>query len=1104
VSAVDLVFDNPNQTNAVFTRTWLAPSNSAPVFESIPPVWVAPLGTYTYSPTVTDPQSHAVMLSLELGPPGMTLSTGTVSWTPSAGVEGVFDVIVRADDGHGGIADQRYSVTVGPQSPNRPPQFTTAPITQIASGADYAYDPEAVDADDDPVAFALPTAPSGMVLNGSDEVRWPGPADGSYLVGLQASDGAGGVASQAYTLTVGAPTGDTAAPVITSLPRLLAVVGEDYHYSATATDQDDDPLSWSIAAGPSGLVVDASTGEVTFTPTSGQLGAHTVTLAVSDGQGGAAEQTWSLEVLATAPNGTPYFVSTPVREVTGGEPYAYQAMVVDPELEPLTWSLPTAPTGMTISSDGLVSWTAPLSTSAPFDVVVRATDAVGAYAEQSYEIGLLAAPALEGVAFFDVVSPVEGSRVAAPVDVVVTVQISDDAQVASWELVGLGSGTGPFPPVLGIFDPTVLDNGMHELEIRIVDTLGRTGSHTWSVEVAGEMKLGAYDVAFRDATWSNAVTSLPLVRRYTTLRKDEVGDFGHGWTLLTGGPTIATNGPVGEGGWYQESCGQGVLFMPICTRSIKPHIAVVRWPDGRQEAFELEPEPGSSFFAAAVPAAWKALPGASSQLRPVSGDGSVLFSPSGDLLGGFGGSGIYDPQQFVLTDAGGVEYLLDVDDGLLEMTLPPGNVIEFRSDGIYPDGGAPTTWVRDGQGRITSLTLPDNSALTYTYDAAGDLVTVEDGDGGKTHFVYDAAHRLVSYNVDGEPPIAQIAYGADGRVASMTDAGGVLVEQTSNPTAYTHVTTGPDPRLRTTTEYDADGMMERRTRSYEDPAGVAQALVEAWTYDTDYRVATHTLATGAVESWQYDAQGRVTEHTDAAGVVREWTYGPYGQVATSREGGEVVQTTMFDAAGLPWEVRRGDGTLARRTTYDAYGRPLTMENGTGQGVSLQYDTSLQLDTLTLPDFGGTPDVVDVSVDARGQLLSVTRNYPGGPGTTSMTYDANGEQTSITDPMSHTMAFTYCELERRTSYTDKLGRTVTWTYDASGREQTKTNCRRDVLGAPARAALGAAPERLGSTRLWIRPWCRRSVMPGSASSSAETTPLCSTRRAQGATPLRSIR
>jgi len=229
-----------------------------------------------------------------------------------------------------------------------------------------------------------------------------------------------------------------------------------------------------------------------------------------------------------------------------------------------------------------------------------------------------------------------------------------------------------------------------------------------------------------------------------------------------------------------------------------------------------------------------------------------------------------------------------------------------------------------------------------------------------------------------------------------------------------------------------------------------------------------------------------------------------GQVATSREGGEVVQTTMFDAAGLPWEMRRGDGTLARRTTCDARGLPLAMENGTGQGVSLQYDTSLQLDTLTLPDFGGTPDVVDVSVDARGQLLSVTRNYPGGPGTTSMTYDANGEQTSITDPMSLTMAFTYCELERRTSYTDKLGRTVTWTYDASGREQTKTNCRRDVLGAPARAALGAAPERLGSTRLWIRPWCRRSVMPGSASSSAETTPLCSTRRAQGATPLRSIR
>jgi len=225
---------------------------------------------------------------------------------------------------------------------------------------------------------------------------------------------------------------------------------------------------------------------------------------------------------------------------------------------------------------------------------------------------------------------------------------------------------------------------------------------------------------------------------------------------------------------------------------------------------------------------------------------------------------------------------------------------------------------------------------------------------------------------------------------------------------------------------------------------VAQELVEEWTYDTDYRVATHTLATGAVERWEHDEQGRVTEHTDAAGVVREWEYGPYGQVATSREGGEVVQTTMFDAAGLPWEVRRGDGTLARRTTYDAYGLPLTMENGTGQVVSLQYDGSLQLDTLTLPDFGGASDVVDVSFDGRGQLLSVTRDYPGGPGTTSMTYDANGNPTSITDPLSHTMAFGYDEQERRTSYTDKLGRTVSWTYDASGRELTKTNRNGEVL------------------------------------------------------------
>ena len=40
-----------------------------------------------------------------------------------------------------------------------------------------------------------------------------------------------------------------------------------------------------------------------------------------------------------------------------GQAYSYQAAGSDPNGDPLTWSLPTKPTGMTINAAGLISWT---------------------------------------------------------------------------------------------------------------------------------------------------------------------------------------------------------------------------------------------------------------------------------------------------------------------------------------------------------------------------------------------------------------------------------------------------------------------------------------------------------------------------------------------------------------------------------------------------------------------------------------------------------------------------------------------------------------------------------------------------------------------------
>ena len=103
-------------------------------------------------------------------------------------------------------------------------------------------------------------------------------------------------------------------------------------------------------------------------------------------------------------------------------------------------------------------------------------------------------------------------------------------------------------------------------------------------------------MAFLDAAWHASVTEVEVVRAYSTLRKDQIGDFGHGWRLAMLDVTVQTNGPLGRGGWTFDGCGEGTIYVPICYESAEPHLVVVKWPDGRVEAFDLTPAEGSSFF----------------------------------------------------------------------------------------------------------------------------------------------------------------------------------------------------------------------------------------------------------------------------------------------------------------------------------------------------------------------------------------------------------------------------------------------------------------------------------------------------------------------------
>jgi hypothetical protein len=255
---------------------------------------------------------------------------------------------------------------------NQPPAFTSQPNTEGIPGVPYVYQATAADPDGDPLTFSVVSAPPGLSIDRTTgKVTWtPGQGDlSNQAVDLRVDDGRGGSSEQRYTIGV-IPAPPNQPPVFTSVPVVDANVNALYSYQATASDPDGDPLTFSIATGPKGLTIDPATGLVTWTPASAQVGSSSVTLQVDDGHGGTAAQAFQIGVQPEKGNYPPVIVSQPVTTALAGQTYTYPVHAIDPDNDPVTYSLTTSPAGMAVDpQSSVVSWPTPPDNALSFDGV---------------------------------------------------------------------------------------------------------------------------------------------------------------------------------------------------------------------------------------------------------------------------------------------------------------------------------------------------------------------------------------------------------------------------------------------------------------------------------------------------------------------------------------------------------------------------------------------------------------------------------------------------------------------------------------------------------------------------------------------------------------
>lgn len=179
---------------------------------------------------------------------------------------------------------------------NRPPVFTSEPLTSAIEQHNWYIQLAANDPDGDAVAFSVVVAPAGMKLTGPALLTWIPAATqiGTQVVELRATDSHGAFSSQAFVVAV---TDWNEPPVITSAPNLSAAVGQPYQYDVDGFDPEGGALRFSFAsAAPPGASIDPDTGLLTWTPGAGAIGKLDVGVRVTDVGGVSDTQTYALDV----------------------------------------------------------------------------------------------------------------------------------------------------------------------------------------------------------------------------------------------------------------------------------------------------------------------------------------------------------------------------------------------------------------------------------------------------------------------------------------------------------------------------------------------------------------------------------------------------------------------------------------------------------------------------------------------------------------------------------------------------------------------------------------------------------------------------------------
>ena len=450
------------------------PPNTPPVFTSTPPLSIVIGNTYSYTPTTFDEDGDSVQVNLVSVPEGMQMWDGqTITWSPSLDQVGEHEVILSADDARFGSVQQSYVVKVlfgANSSDSHPPQITSTPIYSVNPGVLYQYAVIAIDQDGDELVYQLQAAPDGMAMDSAGVISWSSPELGSHYVQIKVSDPSGASTQQGFTLSVV----DNLPPHFSSLPPTLTSAGQAYQYNVVVVDPEGSGVSYQLLQAPLGMLIDSSSGLLSWTPSTSQLGIHSITISATDGDN-ANQQSFNLLVVE---NAAPIVISEPPTHAVVGELYQYAIIAEDREGEPLNYQLLGAPAGVSIDAAGLVSWQSGLMEAGSYVISIRISDPQGASTLHEFTVFVAA----------DQASPIITSDAITKAKTELGYQyplmaIDPDGDTLNYQVINGPPGMAIDDSGLVTWSPTTADIGTHHIHITVSDEQGHSAEQQYDLSV---------------------------------------------------------------------------------------------------------------------------------------------------------------------------------------------------------------------------------------------------------------------------------------------------------------------------------------------------------------------------------------------------------------------------------------------------------------------------------------------------------------------------------------------------------------------------------------------------------------------------------------------